>query len=87
MTKKTQKKKTTCIKATRLLFPGADDDMIDGIIWSCSAFPFDTWENCFKQLQDISKRAKGDPTRALDIAFSEIEEAMNNIKDSDHKKE
>lgn len=61
----------------RKIFPGVDDDMVDRLLWCCTAWPC-TGKPSFliKQLREAKKKGGGTPEGAIKWTHDDLDEQM-----------
>jgi len=64
-------------------WPSASDEEADSILWNCSCFPFCGLGKVKEQLSELAKRSGGDVGKAQALAFRDLEEALEKVKDGE----
>jgi len=67
----------------RQYWPSVTDEEADSILWNCTCFPFGSLERVREQLAELARRSGGDVGKAQALAFRDLEEALEKVKDGE----
>jgi hypothetical protein len=74
-----KKKDETCFEFVRRIWGSCSKEEMDGLLWSCTAFPCASPEIIEKQLLEIKQKSGGNYKKAMVIADEETQEAMKDL--------